>query len=293
MAENKIREPSDAAAEASKEACNVNAEVPLVASSITVAPTAAELPPDMFRQAPPVSPPTQISAGVAAVLKDSNPGQEVPHSITKRTIARRLTESKQQVPHFYVKSTCRVEALTLLRQELKVHGVSINDLLVKAVALTLKHIPEMNVAWGEKCLTSYPQVDVSVAVDTSRGLITPIVWNADRKKPAEIAAELKSLISRAREGKLKPNDYNGGTVTISNMGMLGVEEFSAIINPPQATIFAIGAARSSPVIEGDLLTIGRVMSVTISVDHRAIDGATAARGLKAFKTLVESPEALL
>jgi pyruvate dehydrogenase E2 component (dihydrolipoamide acetyltransferase) len=221
---------------------------------------------------------------------------ESVHTMTRRTIARRLTESKQQVPHFYVKGSCAVDALHALRKELSGTGgapLSINDLIVRAVALTLVDVSEMNVSWGEKAMQMHPNVDVAVAVATPRGLVTPIVRKAHIKTVRDIASELKDLVNRSREGKLRPEEYNGGTVTVSNMGMLAVEEFSAIINPPQAAIFAIGSAEQRPVVRGGKLEIATMMTVTISVDHRAVDGAVAARGLAAFKSLVEAPARLV
>lgn len=221
--------------------------------------------------------------------------QSVPHSMTRLTIARRLTESKQQVPHFYVKGSCHIDALLGLRKQINEGAeikISVNDLIVRAVALALREVPDANVSWGDKAMQRHQQVDVAVAVATSRGLVTPIVRNACHKQPREIAQEIKGLAERARSGKLKPNEYQGGTVTVSNLGMYGVEEFSAIINPPQSMIFAIGAGKERVIANNGRVEVGTLMSVTVSVDHRAVDGAVAAQALAAFKRVIENPQAL-
>ncbi|MBV7495073.1 2-oxo acid dehydrogenase subunit E2 [Pseudomonas sp. PDM24] len=236
--------------------------------------------------APPSAPTDQQSAAAA---------ESVPHSMTRLTIARRLTESKQQVPHFYVKGACRIDALISLRSQLNAAlqvKSSINDLIVRAVALALCEVPEANVSWGEKAMLKHQQVDVAVAVATPRGLVTPIVRNVEQKQPQEIASEIQELAGRARAGRLKPHEYQGGTVTVSNLGMFGVEEFSAIINPPQSMIFAIGAGQEQVIANGGKIEVGTLMNVTISVDHRAVDGAVAAQLFAAFKRLIEHPEAL-
>lgn len=220
---------------------------------------------------------------------------EVPHSITRKTIARRLTESKQQVPHFYVKASCRIDALLEFRAQLNqdaVTRVSVNDLLIRAIALAMRKVPDANVAWDEKVMKRYKRADVAVAVATPRGLVTPIVRAADDKSVYDIAAEVKELAARARVGKLLPAEYSGGTVTISNLGMFGVEEFSAILNPPQSCIFAVGAGEQRLVVIDGKSEIATMMNVTISVDHRSVDGAIAAQMLAAFKAIVENPSAL-
>ncbi|MFW3895139.1 2-oxo acid dehydrogenase subunit E2 [Pseudomonas bharatica] len=219
----------------------------------------------------------------------------VPHSMTRLTIARRLTESKQQVPHFYVKGACRIDALLSLRKRINEQApikTSLNDLIVRAVALALREVPEANVSWGDKAMLKHQQVDVAVAVATPRGLVTPIVRNVEQKGVQEIASEIQELATRARTGRLKPHEYQGGTVTVSNLGMFGVEEFSAIINPPQSMIFAVGAGTEQVIAQAGQIEIGTLMNVTVSVDHRAVDGAVAAQVFAAFKRLIESPETL-
>ena len=220
---------------------------------------------------------------------------ERKHSMMRRTIARRLTESTQQVPHFYLKASCRIDAMLALRKEFNADAetpVSVNDLAVRAVALALREVPDANVSWGDKAMRHYSQSDVAVAVATPRGLITPIVRNADSKTVQKIAAELGDLAERARDSKLKPEEYQGGSTTVSNLGMFGIEEFTAIINPPQATIFAIGAGKQCAVVGDGQLEVATMMTVTLSIDHRAIDGAVAAQLLAAFKDLIETPKRL-
>ncbi|MBV8777845.1 MAG: 2-oxo acid dehydrogenase subunit E2 [Alphaproteobacteria bacterium] len=221
---------------------------------------------------------------------------EIPHSMMRRTIARRLTESKQQVPHFYVKASCRIDALLQLRKEINgvdAAKVSVNDLVVRAVALALIEIPDANVAWGEKALRKYESVDVAVAVATPRGLVTPIVRAVETKTIRRISAEVKDLAERARQGKLKPEEYQGGNSSVSNLGMFGVEEFSAILNPPQSSIFAVGAGEERVIVVDGKPAVATMMNVVISVDHRAVDGAVAAQLLASFKRLIETPSKIL
>jgi pyruvate dehydrogenase E2 component (dihydrolipoamide acetyltransferase) len=243
----------------------------------------------------PPSAPAAAPTTVAAAEALAPPYMEVPHSTPRRTIARRLTESKQQVPHFYLTTHCEIDALLKLRRELNENAaakVSVNDFVVRAVALALKEIPDANVSWEDTAMRRYREVDVSVAVATPRGLVTPIVRKADSKGLAEIALEIKALAKRAIEGKLKSDEYNGGNVTVSNLGMYGVEQFSAILNPPQSCIFAIGSGIEQPVVRLGKIEIATRMSVTLSVDHRAVDGAMGAQLLAAFKRLIENPVAL-
>lgn len=222
----------------------------------------------------------------------------VPHTMTRRTIASRLTQAKQQVPHFYLDMACRMDALLELRKQInnqrdKDNTISVNDFLVRAMALAQVQTPAANVAWGEDALSQFQHADVAVAVATSRGLITPIVRNADTKSVADMSSELKELFARARKGRLHKEEYTGGTISLSNLGMFGVESFSAIVNPPQSCILAVGAAEQKAVVQGGEIIIATMMSVTLSVDHRSVDGAIAAQLLQTFKKLVEQPQALL
>lgn len=222
--------------------------------------------------------------------------EEIPHSTMRRTIARRLSESKSSIPHFYLTADCRMDKLIDLRAQVNAGAprkVSVNDFIVKAVAAALREMPEMNVSWNENALRRYAQTDISVAVSTDNGLITPVVRAADRKTLSAISSEIADLAARARSGKLAPEEYQGGSFTISNLGMFGVQEFSAIINPPQAAILAVGATQQRPVVENGALAIASVMTVTLSVDHRAIDGALAAQWLATLKRMIENPLAAL
>lgn len=225
-------------------------------------------------------------------------GQSVPHSKMRQIIASRLSESKQTVPHFYATLDCHLDALLSLRKEINEIDdslkLSVNDFIIRASALALKQVPEANVSWTDEGMIHYDLADVAVAVATdSGGLITPIVRAADRKGVAAISLEVKDLAARARQGKLLPEEYQGGSFTVSNMGMFGIREFSAIINPPQACILAVGAGEPRPVVLDGALAVATVMTVTLSCDHRAVDGAVGARWLGAFKALIEHPVRLI
>jgi pyruvate dehydrogenase E2 component (dihydrolipoamide acetyltransferase) len=221
-----------------------------------------------------------------------------PNSSFRKTIARRLTEAKQTVPHFYLTLDCRIDALLDLRKKLNASAgesgkVSVNDFVIRASALALRKIPDANVSWSDDAILAYQDVDISVAVATSNGLITPIIKQADTKSLRQIAAEMKDLAVRARDGKLKPQEYQGGTFSISNLGMFGIREFAAVINPPQSCILAVGNGEQRAVVENGELKIATLMTVTLSVDHRAVDGALGAEYLGAFKALIEDPYSLL
>lgn len=229
---------------------------------------------------------------------------DIPHEATKlsnvrKTIARRLTESKQQVPHIYLTVDIRLDALLKLRADLnkslEQRGVklSVNDLLIKALAASLIQVPKCNVMFTPDQLISFQRADISVAVSTPSGLITPIITHADTKGVAAISTEMKDLATRARDNKLKPEEYQGGTASISNMGMFGIKQFEAVINPPQGMIMAIGAGEKRPYIVDDALGVATVMSATGSFDHRAIDGADGAALMQAFKALIEAPLGML
>jgi pyruvate dehydrogenase E2 component (dihydrolipoamide acetyltransferase) len=224
--------------------------------------------------------------------------RQEPLSNIRRTIARRLTEAKQQVPHFYLTVDCEVDALLQTRKQLneRTEGnvkISVNDFVIRAAALALKQIPAANVSYDESGVLYYEHADISVAVATPNGLITPIVKEAENKGLATIAREMKDLAARAREGKLKPEEYQGGTFSLSNLGMYGIKHFDAIINPPQGCILAVGAGEQRPVVRNGSLGIATVMSCTLSVDHRVVDGAIGAEYLTAFKKLIEDPISML
>ncbi|KDP84571.1 branched-chain alpha-keto acid dehydrogenase subunit E2 [Cupriavidus sp. SK-3] len=221
---------------------------------------------------------------------------EVPHSNMRRTIARRLSESKSTIPHFYLTADCRMERLLALRAEINANAprkISVNDFIVRAVAVALREVPEANVSWTDAAMRHYHQADIAVAVSTGAGLITPIVRAADTKPLSLISTEIADLATRARASQLRPEEYQGGSFSVSNLGMFGVSGFSAIINPPQAAILAVGATQAVPVVEDGELKVGQVMRCTLSVDHRAIDGALAAKWLAAFQRLLENPLSML
>ncbi len=218
-------------------------------------------------------------------------------SMMRKTIARRLTESKQSVPHFYLTVECEIDKLLALRKDLNgrsdAYKISVNDFVIRAVALSLKKVPAANASFDPEGLLYYEHADVSVAVATPEGLITPIVKAAENKGLAAISREMKDLALRARDGKLQPKEYQGGTFSISNLGMFGVKEFSAVINPPQGCILAVGAGEQRAVVKDGALAVATVMSCTLSVDHRVVDGAVGAEFLAAFKALIEEPLTML
>ena len=226
---------------------------------------------------------------------------EVPHNNMRKTIARRLRESKQTVPHFYVTMECEIDKLLAMRKDLNARAeatgedykISVNDFVIRAAAFAMKKVPEVNASWTDEAMLLYNDIDISVAVAIDGGLITPIVRNADQKGLAVISNEMKDLAARAREGKLSPDEFQGGGFTISNLGMYGVKEFAAIINPPQSCILAVGAGEQRPVVRDGALTTATMMSVTLSTDHRVVDGALGAEWLQAFKVLIEDPLAML
>lgn len=253
--------------------------------------------------APAASASAETSSAPAAAPK---PAQvpDIPHEASKlsnmrKTIARRLTESKQQVPHIYLTVDVRLDALLKLRGELNAglesRGVklSVNDMLIKALGVSLMAVPKCNVMFTPDQLISFKRADISVAVSTPAGLITPIVSEADTRSLSSISTTMKDLATRARDNKLAPHEFQGGTASISNMGMFGIKQFEAVINPPQGMILAIGAGEKRPYIVDDQLGVATVMSATGSFDHRAIDGADGAELMKVFKELVERPLAML
>ena len=252
--------------------------------------------------APAASAPAASPAPAAAPAAAQDFG--IPHEVEKlsgmrKTIARRLTESKQQVPHIYLTVDIQLDALLKLRSQLNAtlesQGVklSVNDLLIKALAKSLMAVPVCNVQFAGDTLLKFSRPDISVAVSIDGGLITPIIKDAGSKAVSAISTEMKDLAGRAREGKLLPEEYQGGTASLSNMGMFGIKHFEAVINPPQAMIMAIGAGEKRPYVVDDSLQVATVMSATGSFDHRAIDGADGAQLMKVFKELIENPLGLL
>jgi pyruvate dehydrogenase E2 component (dihydrolipoamide acetyltransferase) len=228
----------------------------------------------------------------------AEPHEEIKLSNMRKVIARRLTESKQQIPHYYLTIDCELDALIRLRAELNGregadYKLSVNDFLIKALALALRKTPAANRSWGGDRMYQYQDVDISVAVAIQDGLITPIIRRADQKGLSVISKEMRDLGVRAREGKLKPEEFQGGSFSLSNLGMFGIREFAAVINPPQAGILAVGAGEQRPVVKAGALATATMMSATLAADHRVIDGAVGAELLAAFKAYVQDPVAML
>jgi pyruvate dehydrogenase E2 component (dihydrolipoamide acetyltransferase) len=214
-------------------------------------------------------------------------------------IARRLTEAKQTVPHFYLTVDCEIDRLLELRKALNDQApeggykLSVNDFIIKAAALALMKVPAANASWSEEGTKRYRSADISVAVAIEGGLITPVIRAAHTKGLATISEEMKVLAKKARDGKLTPEEYQGGTFSVSNLGMFGVKHFEAVINPPQGCILAVGAGEQRPVVKNGALAIATVMSCTLSVDHRVVDGAVGAQYMQAFKALIENPLSMM
>ena len=226
---------------------------------------------------------------------------EVPNTTMRKVIAERLSASKREIPHFYLTIDCEVDALLALRKDLNAkspegdgaYKISVNDFVVRAVALALRQVPEANATWTDAAILRYTAIDISIAVATAGGLITPIIRGADNKGLAAISGEMKDLAERARDAKLMPEEYQGGGFTISNLGMFGIKEFAAVINPPQSCILAVGKGEQRPVVKDRALAIATMMTCTLSVDHRSVDGAVGAEFLAAFKPLIEEPLTML
>ena len=246
--------------------------------------------------APAAAAPQPVAGAVPAAAPT-----EIPHTTMRKTIARRLVEAKQVVPHIYLTIDCEIDELLALRKNLngraeergEDYKLSVNDFVVRAVALALRKVPRVNASWTDEAMLMHATADVAVAVALEDGLITPIIRNADQKGLATISREVKELAGRAREGKLMPEEYQGGTFSVSNLGMFGIREFSAIINPPHAAILAIGAGQQRPVVKDGALAVATVMSCTVSADHRVVDGSVAAEFLQAFKGYVDDPLSML
>ena len=259
------------------------------------------VPPEGPSPAPQVTGPVQGQSHLVmpGPIEQQIPHEEIKLSNIRKTIARRLTEAKQQVPHIYLTVDIQLDALLKLRTDLNAGlasrdiKLSVNDLLIKALAQALAEVPECNVAFAGDHMLKYSRADISVAVSIPAGLITPIIVGADTKSVSAISAEMKELAGLARDGKLQPQQYQGGTASLSNMGMFGIKQFEAVINPPQGMIMAIGAGEKRPYVINGSLQIATVMSATGSFDHRAIDGADGAKLMQAFKRLVENPLGML
>lgn len=224
--------------------------------------------------------------------------KEIPNNNIRKVVATRLLESKQTVPHFYLTIECRIDELLKTRKEIneKAGGdykLSVNDFIIKACANALKTYPAANTAWTDEAILQFKHADISVAVATPNGLMTPIVKEAESKGLRRISEEVKDLAVRARDGKLKPEEFQGGTFTVSNLGMYGIKEFGAIINPPQSCILAVGAGEQKPYVDNGEVKVGTFMTCTLSVDHRSVDGAVGAEYLQVFKRFIENPIEML
>jgi pyruvate dehydrogenase E2 component (dihydrolipoamide acetyltransferase) len=276
----------------------VRADIEAALGSPPAAPAAALARPAAAVQVPAAPTPSPaLSKERVAALAGNPPYTEVPLTAMRRVIARRLTESKQTIPHFYLTVDCELDELMRIRAELNAksdaHRISVNDFVIRAAALALRQIPAANASWSDEAILRWDTVDIAVAVALEDGLITPIVKNADRKGLATIARETKELAERARTGKLKLEEFQGGTFSISNLGMFGVREFAAVINPPHGGILAVGVGEQRPVVKNGALKIATVMSCTLACDHRVVDGAVGAQFLAAFKRLVADPLTML
>ena len=257
-------------------------------------------------KAAPAAAPAAPSMSDAQILKLYEEGSYdlVPHDNIRKIIARRLIEAKTTIPHFYLTMDCEIDALLALRAEINAAApidkeknpawkVSVNDMVIKAMAMALQRVPDANVSWTEAAMMRHKHSDIGVAVSIPGGLITPVVRNAEAKRISDISNEMKDLAARARTRKLAPQEYQGGSAAVSNLGMFGVKDFAAVINPPHASILAVGAGEERAVVRKGKIEVATVMTVTLSTDHRAVDGALGAQLLSAFKTLIEKPAGML
>ncbi|HEV2558810.1 MAG TPA: pyruvate dehydrogenase complex dihydrolipoamide acetyltransferase [Microvirga sp.] len=273
---------------------------------------AAPTPAQAAAAAPAAPAPKPAAAPLAAPMGDEQikrffePGsyEEIPHDSMRKTIARRLLESKQTIPHFYLTVDCELDALLALREQINgaapkdkdgkpSYKVSVNDFVIKALAVAMMRVPDANVSWTEGAMLKHKHADVGVAVSIPGGLITPVVRKAETKTLSAISNEMKDLAARAKNRKLKPEEYQGGSTAVSNLGMFGIKDFSAVINPPHATILAVGAGEKRVIVKNNAPAVATVMSVTLSTDHRAVDGALGAELMAAFKQLIENPMGML
>ncbi len=254
--------------------------------------------------APPAAPAPAISDEAVLKLFEEGSYEIVPHDSMRKVIAKRLTQAKSTIPHFYLSADCELDELLALRVKLNgnapkgadgkpAYKISVNDFVIKALAVALQRVPDANVTWTEEGMLVHKTSDVGVAVAIPGGLITPVVREAHSKGLSVIANEMKDFAARARERKLLPHEYQGGTTAVSNLGMFGINNFSAVINPPHATILAVGAGQKRPVVLDDEISIRTIMTVTLSTDHRAVDGALGAELLGAFKNCIEEPAMML
>ncbi len=271
------------------------AAAPGLGTAVATRPAAQPVPPSMAALQP--MPDDKILA-----LYDKNAYEVVPHDAMRRIIAERLTQAKQTIPHFYLSLDCRLDALLAARERINASApkegprafrLSVNDFIIKAMALALQQVPAANATWTEQGMLRHKYSDIGVAVAIEGGLFTPVIRHAEMKSLSEISNEMKDLAERARKRRLAPHEYQGGTTSISNLGMYGVKNFDAVINPPHATILAVGSGEKRPIVVGDKIEIATMMSCTLSCDHRVVDGALGAELLAAFKALIEDPVRML
>jgi pyruvate dehydrogenase E2 component (dihydrolipoamide acetyltransferase) len=234
-----------------------------------------------------------IGGSERGLTRSPRPYEDIPHSRIRQVMAQRLSDSKRTIPHFYLEVNCRIDALLQLRSELQAGQddprLSLNDFAIRAAALALRKVPEANACWTDAATRQFQRIDLAFAVATDAGLVAPVVRDADRKGLTELAAEVRDLVGRARLGRLRPEEFEGGTFTLTNLGMYGIDALYAIINPPQAGILGLGAAEPRPVAVAGSVVVATMLTCTLSADHRVLDGATAARFLTAFKGLIEQP----
>jgi pyruvate dehydrogenase E2 component (dihydrolipoamide acetyltransferase) len=240
-----------------------------------------------------ISKPTASIHGARA----SEESSKIPHTMMRKVIAKRLSESKQTVPHFYLNIECNIDKLNIMRNEINAntseYKLSINDFIIKASAMSLKLVPEANASWSDEAIIQYHNIDVAVAVALDEGLITPIIRNTDQKSLSTISMEMKALAAKAKASKLTPEEFQGGGFSISNLGMYGIKNFNAIINAPQSCILAVGTSNQQAVVINNQISIATIMQVTLSSDHRVVDGAVGAKFLHEFKKFIENPMLML
>ena len=274
----------------------VRRDVEAAASTLSAATVAS--PPAVVSVAGPAAGPASAALATpnhAPTAPDSS-YVDHPHSRMRSAIAARLTASKQSTPHFYLRATCRVDRLLELRAELNAASpvrISVNDLVIKAAARAHVLVPAMNVVWTPDAIRSFTSVDISVAVATERGLLTPVLRSVERMSVSALSAQVQEYASRAKSGRLQQDEIEGGTLSITNLGMFGIEEFAAIINPPHSAILAVGAVKQEPVVVDGAVVVGSLMRVTLSVDHRPVDGVVAAEWMRAFMSAIENPLSML
>ncbi|KQZ13674.1 branched-chain alpha-keto acid dehydrogenase subunit E2 [Mesorhizobium sp. Root554] len=280
----------------------VKADVEAAAKGGVAKPAAGQAPAGAAASAP-----KAMSDDAVLKLFEQGSYELVPHDNMRKTIARRLVEAKSTIPHFYLTLDCELDALLALRSQLNAaapmkktdkgeaptYKLSVNDMVIKAMAMALVAVPDANASWTEQAMVKHKHADVGVAVSIPGGLITPIIRKAEQKTLSAISNEMKDLANRAKNRKLKPEEYQGGTTSVSNLGMFGIKDFAAVINPPQATILAVGAGEQRAVVKDGEVKVATVMSVTLSTDHRAVDGALGAELLVAFKRYIENPMGML